>query len=123
MKFKTVSIITGICGLFFGLLTLLVPGEFYAFYGGVLGDSGMNVAQLQGAAYLGFAMLLFFAAKVKDLAAQRAIAIGLSTHFVIGFIVTLKNQLAGNTNAWGWSTVAIFFVLAVAYFVVLMKKR
>lgn len=122
MKFKTVSIITGICGLFFGLLTLLVPGGFYAFYGGVLGDSGMNVAQLQGAAYLGFAMLLFFAAKVKDLAAQRAIAIGLITHFVIGFIVSLKNQLVGTTNAWGWSTVAIFFMLAVAYFVVLMKK-
>jgi len=34
----------------------------------------------------------------------------------------LKNQLVGTTNAWGWSTVAIFFVLAVAYFVVLMKK-
>ena len=81
MKLNALFIITGICALFFGLLTVLIPGPFYAFYGGELTDHGKNASQLQGAAYLGFAMLYFFAIKAKDLIARRAIIIGTIIHF------------------------------------------
>ena len=123
MKLNTLFIITGILALFFGLLTLLIPGGFYAFYGGELTDFGKNAAQLQGAAYLGYAMLLFFAARAKDLKARQAIVIGLLVHFIIGFIVSLKWQLAGVGNAWGWSTVAIFALLTLGYAYFLVKKE
>lgn len=122
MKLNTLFIITGIIGLFFGLLTLLIPGSFYSFYGGELTDHGKNAAQLQGAAYLGYAMLLFFATRAKDLIARRAIVIGLTIHFLIGLVVSLKLQLAGIVNAWGWSTVIIFLLLTLGYVYFLIKK-
>lgn len=121
MKLNTLFIITGILGLFFGLLTVLVPGGFSEFYGGALTNAGKFDTQLQGAAYLGFAFLLFFALKAKEAAARKAIVIGSLVHFVIGIIISLKWQLAGAVNAWGWSTVAIFALLALGYLYFLLK--
>ncbi len=121
MKLNTLFIITGILGLFFGLLLVLIPGPFYAFYGQELTDSGKNAAQLQGAAYLGYALLLFFVLKAKEIKARKAIVIGLLVHFIIGFVVSLKWQLAGVVNAWGWSTVALFGLLSLGYLYSLIK--
>lgn len=122
MKLNILFIITGILGIFFGLLLVLIPGTFYAFYGGELSDFGKNAAQLQGAAYLGYSMLLFLATKAKELRARKAIAMGMLVHFVIGFIVSLKWQLAGVGNAWGWSTVAIFGLLSLCYLYVQIAR-
>ena len=122
MKLNALFVITGICALFFGLLAVLIPGSFYAFYGGELSDTGKNASQLQGAAYLGYAMLFFFAIRAKDLIARRAIIIGAITHCLIGAIVSLKVQIAGVTNAWGWSTIVIFSLLTLAYLYFLFKK-
>ena len=121
MKLNSLFIINGILGLFFGFLIVLIPGGFYAFYGGELTAFGKEAAQLQGAAYLGFAMLLFFACKASDAKGRRAIVIGLLVHFIIGFIVSLKGQLAGIGNAWGWSTIAIFGLLSLGYLYFLVK--
>ena len=122
MKLNALFIITGICALFFGLLAVLIPGSFYAFYGGELSDTGKNASQLQGAAYLGYAMLLFFATRAKDLIARRAIIIGALTHCLIGTIVSLKVQIEGVVNTWGWSTVIIFLLLTLGYLYFLLKK-
>lgn len=121
MKLNTLFVITGICGLFFGLLTVLIPGGFYAFYGGELTDTGKNASQLQGAAYLGYAFLLFLALKATDPKARKAIVFGLLVHSVIGVIVALRWQIAGILNAWGWSTVAIFGLLTLGYLYFLIK--
>lgn len=121
MKLNTLFIITGILGLFFGLLTLIIPGPFFAFYGGELTDAGKDATQLLGAAYLGYALLLFWATKAKDLMARRAICIGLFTHFILGLVVSLKWQIISTVNAKGWSTVAIFGLLSVGYLYFLLK--
>lgn len=121
MKLNTLFIITGILGLFFGLFLVLVPGPFYAFYGGELTDFGKNAAQLQGAAYLGYSLLFFFVLKATEIKARKAIVIGVLVHFIIGFVVSLKWQLAGVGNAWGWSTVAIFGLLSLGYLYSLIK--
>lgn len=121
MKLNTLFIITGILGLFFGLLTLLVPGGFSEFYGGALTDAGKFDTQLQGAAYLGFAFLLFFVVKAKEAAARKAVVIGSIVHFALGLIVSLKWQLAGTVNVWGWSTIIIFALLLLGYLYFFMK--
>ncbi len=121
MKLNVLFIITGILGLFFGILTLIIPGPFYAFYGGELTDFGKNAAQLQGAAYVGFALLLFLATKSKDVKARFAIVVGAIAQFIIGLIASLRWQLAGVGNAWGWSTIAIFALLSLGYLIFLIK--
>jgi len=121
MRHSTLFLITGILGLFFGLCTVLMPGAFYEFYGGILTDNGKYAAQLQGAAYLGFALLFFFAAKAGESKARTAIVVGAFIHFLIGLVVSLKWQIAGVVNAWGWTTVAIFALLSIGYLYLLLK--
>lgn len=123
MKLNVLFIITGILGLFFGLLLVLIPGPFYAFYGGELANTGKNAAQLQGAAYLGFSVLLLIASKAKELKARQAMVLGMLVHAIIGFVVSLRWQLIGEGNAWGWSTIAIFALLALGYAYFSMKKE
>ena len=121
MKLNAVFIIIGFLGLFFGICTVLIPGGFSAFYGGELTEAGKLDTQLQGAAYLGFAILLFMATKSKEVAARKAIVLGLLVMFVIGLVVSLKAQLAGYVNVWGWSTVAINGILSLCLLFFLMK--
>jgi hypothetical protein len=123
MKLNALFVITGVLGLFFGLLLVLLPGPFYAFYGGELTDAGLNAAQLQGAAYLGFSVLLLMASKAKELKARKAMVFGMLVHSIIGFVVSLRWQLIGEGNDWGWSTVAIFALLALGYVYFSMKKE
>ena len=49
------------------------------------------------------------AIKSKDAAAQKAIVLGLLVIFVIGLVVSLKAQLAGFVNVWGWYTKQVSF--------------
>jgi len=121
MKLNNLFIFIGILGLFFGILTVLIPGGFSAFYGGNLTEAGKLDTQLQGAAYLGLAILLFMVTKSKDAAARKAIALGLLVMFVVGLVVSLKAQLAGFINVWGWSTVAIHGIVTLCLLFFLMK--
>jgi hypothetical protein len=121
MKLNTLFFVTGILGLFFGLLTLLIPGGFSNFYGGELTDAGKFDTQLLGAAYIGVALLLFLATKAKEAKARMAIVTGMLAHFIIGFIVSLRWQILGTVNVWGWSTIAIFGLLSLGYLYFLIR--
>jgi len=121
MKLKPLFVFTGVLGIFYGLVTLLIPGDFYAFYGSELTEAGRSAAQYQGAAYIGYAVLLFMALKVSEAKARKAIVYGLAFHFVIAFIVALKGMLAGNTNVWGWTTVAVCGLLSLGYMYFMLR--
>jgi hypothetical protein len=121
MKLNGLFIFIGILGLFFGVLTVLIPGGFSAFYGGELTEAGKLDTQLQGAAYLGLAVLLLMITKSKDAAAQKAVVLGLLVMFVIGLVVSLKAQLAGFVNVWGWSTVAIHGIIILCLLFFMMR--
>jgi len=115
MKLNVLFIITAILGLFFGVLMLLIPGQFSEFYGGELTNAGKYNGQLVAAAYLGFAALLFLATKAKEAKARQAIVIGSLVHFFVGLIVSLRWQIMGEVNVWGWTTVGLFALLTLAY--------
>jgi hypothetical protein len=46
---------------------------------------------------------------------MRAIVVGYGTGTAIGFIVALLAQLSGVMNAFGWSAVGIYLLLALGY--------
>jgi hypothetical protein len=121
MKLNTFFIIVGVVGFVFGLLALIIPGPFYEFYGNTLTDAGKFAAQLQGSAYIGVALLLFFAVKASDPKARFAITLGMFAHFILGLVVALKWQIGGIVNAWGWSTVAFFGLLSLGSLYFLIK--
>ena len=123
MKLNVLFIINGILGLFFGVLMLLIPGAFSEFYGGELTNAGKYNGQLIAAAYLGYATLLFIATKAKEAKARQAIIIGSLVHFIIGLIISLRWQILGEVNVWGWTTVGLFGLLILAYGYFLLTKK
>ena len=123
MKLNVLFIITAILGLFFGILMLIIPGQFSDFYGGELTDAGKYNGQLIAAAYLGFSVLLLMATKAKEAKARQAIVLGSLVHYVIGLIISLRWQILGVVNVWGWTTVGLFALLALGYAYFAVTKK
>jgi len=123
MKLNVLFIITGILGLFFGIVQVIIPGQFSDFYGGELTDAGKFNGQLIGAAYIGLALLLFIATKSSEAKARQAIVIGSLVHFTIGLVISLRWQLLGVVNVWGWTTVGLFGLLSLGYLYFLVSKK
>jgi hypothetical protein len=67
------------------------------------------------AAFIGFSVLTWLARNASDSDARRAIVLALIVSDGIGFIAALMAQLADVVNSLGWSTVAIYLLLALGF--------
>jgi len=115
MKLSTLMVINAIVAFLFGLAFVFVAGTLMSFYGITLSPGGLVVARLFGAALLGYAVLTWFARKAGESEARRAIVLALFIGDAVGFIMALLGQLSGAVNALGWSTVAIYLLLALGF--------
>ena len=115
MKLSTWLTIAAVVAVVFGLAFVLVTGPLLSFYGVTLDKAGTLVAQLFGAALIGFAVLNWFARGVTDREARQAILLANLASDTVGFVMALIGQLAGVANALGWSTVAIYLLLALGF--------
>jgi len=115
MKLSTLMVINAIVAFLFGLSFVFVAGTLLSFYGITLSPGGLVVARLFGAALLGYAVLTWFARKAEESEARRAIVLALFIGDAVGFIMALLGQLSGAVNALGWSTVAIYLLLALGF--------
>ena len=105
---------TVIAGLF-GLAFVFAPAQLLAQYGLVV-DAGFGlVAQLFGATMVGYAILTWLVRKVGDSEARRAIVFALFISDGVAFVLALMAQLKGLVNSLGWSTVAIYLLLALGF--------
>jgi hypothetical protein len=115
MKLSNWLTIAAVVAVVFGLAFVLVTGPLLSFYGITLDKAGTLVAQLFGAALIGFAVLNWFARGVTDREARQAILLANLASDTVGFVMALIGQLAGVANALGWSTVAIYLLLALGF--------
>ena len=118
MKLSTLMVINAVVALVFGIAFVLAPAQTGSLYG-VTADAPLEyVAQLMGAAFIGFGVLAWLASHVAESGARRAIVLALLVNDAIGFVVALIRQLGGAVNAFGWLNVAIYLLLAwgFAYF-------
>ena len=88
-----------------------------------LDKTGTVVAQLFGSLLIAFAVLNWFARNVTDQEARRAVGLGNLAGNAVGFVVILLGQLAGIANTLGWSNVAIYLVLTLAWAYVQFGQR
>ncbi|MEW5989334.1 MAG: hypothetical protein AB1791_22125 [Chloroflexota bacterium] len=123
MKLSLFLLIAGILGLGFGIALVLMPAGLLALYGMTVDTAGQYVARLFGAALLDLGVLSLMARNAPDSPARQALIMAGVVGNLAGLIVTLLGQLAGVTNALGWSTVVIYLFLTAgfAYFQ-FMKK-
>ena len=115
MKLNTFMAIVAVVAGLFGLGFVFVPEQVMSFYGAAP-DAGTNyMAQLFGAALLGFAIILWLCKDAEDSPVRQAILLGLFVAEGVGFVVALMTQLGGGINALGWSTVIIYLLFALGF--------
>jgi hypothetical protein len=117
MTYKNFLTIASILAFLFGLGFVLMPGQLVSFYGVDLNAAGTLIAQLYGAALLGFGLLNWFARDFGDDGAKQAVLTANLASDALGFIFALMGQLGGvpGVNALGWSTVLIYLLLAAGF--------
>ncbi len=115
MKLSTLLIINAVVAALFGIAFVLVPGQMISLYGVDASAVLEYTGRLLGAAFVGFAVLTWSARNANDSAARRAIILALFIGDAVGFVVALIGQLNNVVGALGWSTVAIYLLLALGF--------
>jgi hypothetical protein len=119
MTFKLVCIINSVVALGFGIAFVIAAEPTMAMYAieGAPGltPGGLLIVNLLGAAFIGFGVVSLQARDAADSVARRAIALGFVVGNVIAAVMTILGITSGATNALGWSTVAIYALLAAGF--------
>jgi hypothetical protein len=106
--------VTAVGSLLFGLAYLLVPANLASLYGITI-DPSSPYPRYFGSALLGFASVLWLARKVPSGPALRAVLVGSFVASITGLVVGVVQALDGIGNALEWSTVVIYFLLALGF--------
>ena len=119
MTFKLICIINSVLALGFGIAFVVAAEPTMAMYAteGAPGltPGGLLIANLLGAAFIGLGVLSFQARDAGDSVARRAIALGFVVGNLIGAVVAILGITSGAANALGWSTVAIYALVAAGF--------
>jgi hypothetical protein len=98
-----------------GLAALFAPAQMGALFGITLTDVAVSQARLLGAAYLGYAVIAWFARDVTDRTAGRAIALGSALSWAISAVVTVMAVASGLAGSQAWLLVVVEAVFATAW--------
>jgi len=115
MKLRHVFTVNIFIALCFGATCTLFPAFVFQMYGLSTNDPGIWATRLLGGALLGYATLMGFGRISTSVEARRAIALALLTQDAIGFVASLLLQLQGGVNYFGWVSLLLYAVLALAY--------
>ena len=115
MKLSLLMTIKAVLTLVFGISFVLIPAQLMSIYNIALDPAGMFVAQLLGASFIVIALMLWFARNSEESTALKAIVLAVFIGDSVGFVVALIGQLSGVGNDLGWSTVALYLVLALGF--------
>lgn len=116
MKLRTFFALDAAVCILLALGFLLGPSTVLKFLGLSQGKTEVLLAQIFGAALVGFGTLAFMSRNVVDTAALQATLWALVSFSAIGFIVSLLGVMAQVTRAGGaWVLVILFLASAVGY--------
>ena len=101
-----------------GLAALLAPAQIAAVFGLELDEVGRSQTRMLGAAYLGYASIVWFGRNILDNTAQRAIALGNFVSWALSVVVTTAGVMGGlaGTQTWLLVVVEVVFTAAWGYF-------
>ena len=122
MRLRHLFTINIFFAIFFGGSCSLFPRWVFNLYGLAPDNAALWTARLVGGSILGFATLMWFGQKTKSLDTRRAIAFALFIQDVIGFIASVEFQFSETVNNFGWFSLALYGILAIAYAFFLFVK-
>jgi len=115
MKLGTFMAIAAVIAFVFGLAFILVPVQTMAMYGVTLDVSGQWVARYLGSAFIGIAVVTWFARNAAQNGAMRAIILGFFVLSITGLIVAVLDVIEGSGNAFIWVTVVIYLFMTLGF--------
>ena len=116
MKLRHLFTIHAVIALVNGVIFLVMPVQYLSFFGvDISGPDDIFINRLFAAALLTYALVAWFARNADFSEARQAIVLGYFIPIAIGFIITLVGQLSGVMNAFGWSLVTLYLVMASGY--------
>jgi hypothetical protein len=123
MKLSNFLVFNSFLALILGLCLLFFPAAGLTFYG-MAPDPAINLmAQFLGVELITVGLLCWFARKVIDPVAQKAMIQAFMIASLLGLIVSLVGTISGVMNVFGWfGSVGIFLILAIGYNYFLFKK-
>jgi hypothetical protein len=121
MRFGTLLTVAGTLGTLFGLAFLVAPAFGLQQYGVTTDAAGLFMTQFFGAALLQLG-LVFLMLRTHAEANTSRVALGACLGELAGLWVAVRLQLSGGINAMGWSSVAIYGILALAFATFAFRK-
>ncbi len=115
MKLRHVLTINIFIAIFFGGSCTIFPHFVFSLYNLVPDEAAIWVTRLVGGSILGFATLMWFGIKTTSVESRMAIAFALLVQDSIGFVGSLAFQLKEEVNTFGWFSLGIYGILALAY--------
>jgi hypothetical protein len=115
MKLRNLFAINIFFAIFFGGTCTFLPHFIFSMYNLVPDEAAIWVTRLTGGSILGFATLMWFGIKTPSVESRRAIALALLVQDAIGFIASIVFQFTDKVNVFGWLSLALYGVLALAY--------
>jgi hypothetical protein len=115
MKLRHLFTVNLFFAVIFGISCSLFPAWTLQMYGLAPNDAAIWTTRLVGGSILGYATLMWFGRKAASQAARGAIALALLMQDAIGLVASIEIQLTGNVNAFGWASLVLYGLLALAY--------
>ena len=115
MNLRNLFSVNIVFATFFGISCTLFPRFIFWLYGLTPDDAAIWITRLCGGSILGYATLMWFGWKAASIETRRAIALALLIQDTIGAVASLIMQRTGKVNAFGWASLALYGVLALAY--------
>jgi xanthosine utilization system XapX-like protein len=115
MRFNTLLLIAGLLALVFGIGFLFVPVAMLAEYGVRTDAAGLLMTRYFATALIQLGLVFCLVRNVSEPASQRAIALAGFLGSLVGLALAVRAVTTGMVNSLGWSSVAIYGLLALAY--------
>ena len=116
MKLKNLMVIKAVIVFVFGIAFVVMPTRSMSNYGVMLSQGGAVMTQLFGAAFILLGIVLWSARNApRSDVGLRGIVLAVFVGDLMGFIITLIAQLNRVMNSLGWTSVAIYLLLAIGF--------
>jgi hypothetical protein len=114
VRFSTLLSIAGFLGVLFGLIFFFAPQAGLQQYSAITDPTGLFLAQFFGSDLIYIGLLFLVLRTQPGLNIGRIALVGCIGE-LLGLSVAVRIQLTGAVSAMGWSTVAIYGLLALAF--------
>jgi len=114
MKLRSLFALDAVVSVLLALGFLLGPTTFLKFFGLTQGKTEVVLAQILGAALIGFAALAWYGRDIPDSPGLRGTMAALISFGAIGFVVMILGVMAQVTRAGAAWILVVYFVASAA---------